>query len=115
MVPDIDSNQVNQAESSRFWITNCRSGDCIHFLNGVAVFQDVIESKRCAAKSDAVGDEVRCIFGRDDAFAKLALTETADKFHNLRKCVGRGDNFQQLQVTRWIEEMRTQKVLTEAG
>ena len=62
----------------------------------------------------AVGDEVGRILGKHNALAQAVLAKAADELGHLRQGVRGGDDLQQLEVARRVEEVRAQEVLAEA-
>ena len=58
MLPDIDADQINQPEGCRPGTSHERTGDGVHFIDGIAILDDVIQRKSTCPKSDTIADEV---------------------------------------------------------
>ena len=57
-------------------------------------------------RADAVGDEMQSILGDDDSLAKLVIAEMGERLDHVGLRGGTGNNFDELQVARRIEEVR---------
>ena len=60
---------------------------------------------------DAVGDEVRGVLGIHDALAEDVFAERRHALDDLGQRVRAGDDFEEFQVTRRVEEMRADEML----
>ncbi len=114
VIPNVQADQVEQAEGGRLRAADHRAGDGVHLFDRVAVLQDVVHGEGAGHRSDAVADEVRRVLAGHNALPQPVLPEVADELHHLRQGVVGGDDFQQFQVTRRVEEVRAQEVLAEA-
>ena len=65
--------------------------------------------------ADAVGDEVGRVLAWHHAFAEAAVGEIVDVGRERRVGFGAGNQFQQVQIARRVEEVRAQKMLAELG
>ena len=64
-------------------------------------------------RADAIGDEIGRVLGEHDSLAQHHVAEVRDRVHHLRQRFRSGDDLQQLQVARRIEEVGAQKVPAE--
>ena len=72
-----------------------------------------LEDLHDAVEADAIGDEVRRVLGGDDAFAEPVVGELDDRTLDRRIGIRRADDFDQPQIARRIEEMRSERVRAE--
>ena len=68
---DVQTYQVDRAESCRFWPPESWAGESVHvFDRKVHLLHEAhyVEDGKC---SDAIANEVGCVLGIDDALAEL--------------------------------------------
>src|SRR3990172_3388322 len=95
VLPDIDSYQVNQAESGRFGSADCWAGNGVDLFNAVLVLQDVIHGEPRPTGKQAVGNEVWSILGRHHAFTEAVFEEVTDEVDHGREGHRGRDNLYQ--------------------
>src|SRR5712692_541837 len=90
-----------------------RSGQVIDFFDGVAIFDRVSRAVAARHADKSVGDEVRCILADHDTFAEYARGKIDYCRHHVRIGALSGDNFEQLEMARRVEEVRAQEMSLE--
>ncbi len=85
----------------------------VDLLHPVAVLEGVSHGLHPGEAPEPVPDEVRRVLGDDAALAEHPLPEIADELDDLRVCVLRGDDLEQLQVAWRVEEVRAEETLPE--
>ncbi len=83
MVPDIQSHQIDQTEGRGFRSSDQWTGERIHFIDGVSILEDVIQSERARPKGDAVADEIGCVLAQHDSFPQSILSEPGKEFNHI--------------------------------
>ncbi len=111
---DVDADQVVQAESGGLRATDQRTRQRIDLLDGEVVVERVVDDLRAAHRHETVADEVRLVLGDHHAFAQRLGGVFDDEIDDFRVGVGVGDDFEQVQVARRVEKMRTQEAPREA-
>ena len=111
---DINADQVTEAEGAAPGTAEQRAGQSVDLLHGVAVFNGIFDDIALHEAEHAVGDEVWRVLADDHALAQYLLREAAHALDDRRVCVGRGDDLQQMQVARRVEEVGAQEALLEA-
>ena len=101
----IHTNEVQQAKGCGFRVTDQRTGDSIHLLYRVIVFQHIVQGGPPGEHSHPVCDEVGGVLTEYHGFSQPSLPESLHKLNNCRICFGCGDEFEQLEVARGVEEM----------
>ena len=66
-----------------------------------------------AERADAIGDEVRPILRRHDAFAQTLIEKAKQEAGDFRFGPFSANDFDQMQIARRIEEVHAEKVLRE--
>ena len=103
--------RYRRGETSRTSASRERAGAGIDFLERHAQVAHRRKRIQHGKRADAVGDEIRRVFGNDDALAKLAIAEISERVELRRGRCRPGNNFDQFQIARRIEEMRAGPVL----
>ena len=106
MAENVEADQIDGAEGGRLGPSHGLSGERVDFFNGQAHFLHQPNHVQHREGADAVANEVGRVFGDDDTFAQAHVAEVSDGIDRRAICLGRGDDFQQPHVTRWIEEVR---------
>ena len=89
------------------------TGAGVHFFDGHAQFAHQAQRVEDGKSADAVGDEIRRVFGDDHAFAEAAVAEFRERVENFGGSFRPGDQFDQFQIARRVEEMSAGPVLLE--
>ena len=66
-----------------------------------------------AVEADVIADEVRRVLGNHDAFAQTMVGKMRHCVHDLRQGLRRRNHFEQMQISRRVEEVRAEPVLSE--
>jgi len=106
VVDDVQAAQIGGAEGGRGGASQHRPGQLIGLCRRQAVLLDVVHGPHDAVHADAVGDEARHVVGDDHALAQHSVCEVAEIGNHLLVGSGRRNDFQQVQITRWVEEVR---------
>ena len=115
VLPDVEPDDVEEAIAGALGKADQRAGEGVHFLDGEIVFDGQALDRGAEESADSVADEVRRVFAGNDAFAEMAVAEIGDERNDIRTGCRAGNDFDQMEVARRIEEMRTEKVLAEFG
>src|ERR1044071_4007484 len=83
----------------------------IHFVYRVTIFKNEVHREGAHAKEYTVADEVRRIFAQNNALAQAICPKPRNILKYVFICVSGWNHFQQLQVTRRIEEVCSQEML----
>src|SRR5690606_21413660 len=110
---DIYADEIEEAKSTRLRPADGWTGERIDLFDRVAVFEHRPDGDERAVGADAIGDEVRAVFGDDDAFAQSLVQKSMNRARDFRCGPLRADEFDQMQVARRIEEVRAEKVGAE--
>ena len=113
MGEDVDAGNVHRAEGRAAGPAHGRSGDRVHFFDGVATAGDGLERAHDAVERDVIADEVRRVLRDDDALAQVVIGERADLLDDGGIGVSRRDDLEQPEVARRVEEVRAEPVLAE--
>ena len=66
-----------------------------------------------AGDANPVANEVWCVIGANDPFAKRADQEAFQKIENLRISFFYSDQFNQMHITWWIKKVQTEKTVMD--
>ena len=89
------------------------SGQVVHLGDRVAVVERVIDAERARHADEAVGDEVGRVLATHDALAQDALAIGCHEIEHGGIGVLVGDDLEQGQVARRVEEVRAQEMALE--
>src|SRR5579884_2293308 len=93
---DVQADDVRGAKGGGLGPAHGRTGAGVHFLDGHAEGGHQAEGIKHGESADAVGNEVRRVFGDDHAFAEAAVAEVAESFEHVRGGARTRDDFHQL-------------------
>ena len=96
-----------------FRTTHCRSRHLVDFFDRVAVLEHRLDREECAESSDAIGDEVWTILGGHDTFAETLIEKAVKEAGDFRLGPLSANDFDEMQIAWWIEEVNAEKVLLE--
>ncbi len=102
----VEADDIGGAKSGRLGPADGGAGAGVHFFDGHAEAGHERERSEHGERADAVGDEVGSVLGAHHAFAQAAIAEIAERVENFRRSGRAGNQFDQLHVTRRVEEMR---------
>ena len=108
---DVDADDIRQAKRRRPRPAERGAGAGVHFLKRHAQLVHQANRIQHGKRSDAIGDEIRSILGDDDALAQLVIAKFGERFDHLGARRRAGNNFDQFQIARRIEEMRARPML----
>ena len=111
MHEDVEADDVGGAEGCGLGLADGGTGAGVHFFNGHAQFGHQAQRVHHGKRADAIGDEIGRVFGDDHAFAKAAVAKIGEGFQDFGGGFRPGDQFDEFQIARRIEEMRAGPVL----
>ncbi len=110
---DVEAGEIERAERGALRPADRRAGDLVDLLNRVGPLLEAGEDPENAVQREVVADEAWRVLGDDDAFAERAIGEGGDRVQHGAVRVGRRDHFEQVQISRRVEEVRAEPVTTE--
>ncbi len=113
MTHGIQPNKVRGLEHGGFGPSQNRPEQGIHFGDADAVFHHDLHRLDYALDPDPVGDKIGGILGPYNAFSQNAFPIIGHKGKNFRQGFFTWNNFQKFHVSDRVEEVRSQKMLTE--
>src|SRR5262249_2931021 len=87
MYPNVDADDVQQAEAGALGQSDDRAGERIHLLNGEIELLGELVYLGAEKTTDAVADEVRGVLAMDHAFAQVQIAEGGDPIEDFRQRV----------------------------
>ena len=105
----VDADEVRGTERRALRPPEQRTGERVHFLHGVPVLEHRPDGLHHAEDADAVGDEVGRVACDHDALAQHGLAELPRRLEHARIRAGVGNELEQVEVARRIEEVHAQK------
>ena len=115
MLPDVESDDIEQAVAGALRKPDQRPGERIDFFDGEVVFDGQTLHGGAEESADSVGDEVRRVLAGNDAFAQMEVAEIGDECEDVRARVRPGNDFDQMQIARRIEKVCAEEVLAKFG
>ncbi len=112
---DIDTDQIGEAEGTHFRPAEDCASQGIDLLDREIHGLHQANGVQHGEGTDAIGDEVRGVFGEDDGFAEALFGEIGDSFEGGGIGFGGGNEFQQAHIARGIKEMGAKPVAAEFG
>ena len=110
---NVEADEIGEAKCRHLRPAHGRSRQRVHFLDAEVHLLHQAHDVERGERTDAVGDEIRCVFRMHHALAHVEIAEVRNRFHRRRIGVGRRDQFQQPHVARRIEEVRAEPRATE--
>src|SRR6185369_5886031 len=92
---------------------DCRTSHLVDFFDRVAVVEHRLDREERAERADAIRDEVWTILRRHDALAESLIEKPVNEARDLRLGPFGANDFDEVQVTRRIEEVNAEEVLFE--
>ena len=86
----VDTDHIDRAKSRGLWPPDQRSGQAIDFFDCEAVLLHQLNGFQRREKPDAVCDEVRRVFGVNDAFTENDFCKSFEPFSASRSVSGVG-------------------------
>ena len=111
----VEPGDVRCAEGGALRAPEQRASERVHLVDGEVGLHHPLHRGDHAVHAQAIGDKPRDVLRDDDALAEHHLAETARGVERVRCGVGRGNEFQQVQVPRRIEEVHPEEVPLELG
>ena len=109
----VDADDVVEAEGAGLGAAQQRPGQRIDGLYAVAVLDGEFHDVALQEADHAVGDKVRRVLADDDALAQHILGKVLHAVDDCPIGVGRGDDLEQVQVARRVEEVRAEEARLE--
>ncbi len=115
VLPDIDPHDVKQPVAGALRQADQRSRNCVDFLDCEVVFDGQLLDRGAEKCADAVTNKIRRVLAWDDALAQMAVAEIRDRSEDVRARILTRNQFDQMQITRRIEEVRAEEMLPKFG
>ena len=113
MHENVDAGDVARAERGTFCAAQQLAGERVHLIDGEVGFHHALHGGDHAVYAEAVGHEAGDVLRNDHALAEHHLAEVPRGREHFRRRIRRGDDLEQVQVARWIEEVHAEEVLLE--
>ena len=115
---NIQAHQIDGAEGGRSRPSHSLPGQRVHIFNAQIHLLHQPHDVQHRKRSDAIADEVRRVFGENNALAEMNVAEVGNRVDGRAVGVGRRNEFQQPHVPRRIKEVcpkpRTAKIVGES-
>ena len=102
---DVQSHQINSAEGCGLRPADGLSGERVDLFDAQVHLLHEAHHVQHRKSTDAVGDEVGSVFGKDDAFAEANVAEVRDEIDQRGVGLRGGNEFKQAHVARRVEEV----------
>ena len=103
---DVEADDIGGAEGGGLGPADGGARAGVHFLDAHAEAGHERKRSEHGKSADAIGDEIWSILGADHSFAQAAIAEIAERVEDFGGSGRAGNEFDELHVTRGIEEMR---------
>ena len=113
--PNVETDDIHQAKGGAFGKADQRTGERIGLFHGVIARDGKPVRGGAKEAAYAVGDEIGRILARHHALAQAPVAEGGNPSHYFGEGVGAGDDLNQVQVARRIEEVGTQEMRARFG
>jgi hypothetical protein len=111
----VEAHHVGSAEGAGLGAAELGTGQVVDHVTGEAEFLRLVDGRHHAEDADAVGDEVGRVLGPHHALAQGGDEEAFELVEDLGLGRGGRDQFDQVHVTRRVEEMHAAEACLEAG
>ena len=112
---DIQADNVEQPERRAVGQADQRPGEGVDFFNRVPVLDRDLRQSPQKREADPVADEVRRVLARHHAFPQPQIPKARNEFEQRRIGLRSRNHFQQVQISRRVEKMRSQEPPPEPG
>ena len=109
----VEPDDVGRAERRALRVADELPREFVDLLDRVVALGGLAERLHHRVDADPVADEVRRVFGDDDALAEVDAGEVRHALDNCRVGVRRRDHLEQLEVARRVEEVGPEEALLE--
>ncbi len=110
----VDAGQVRRAEDGGARTSDQRAGQCIDFIDLKIALLHQVDCLDHPVHTKTVADKTRHISSAHRSFAQHLSSEPLDGLDTRGVRLGSRNGLEQVQVARWIEEVRTEESLSEA-
>src|SRR5262249_33127211 len=109
----VQADDVERSERRALGMADGGPGHRVDLFGRVTAFEHDLDGVEHGEIADAVGDETGRVFRVNDALAQRPVAEIGDEVRDLGVSFRRGDDFEQMQIARRVEEVRAQKPAAE--
>ena len=113
MDEDVDAGQIERAKRRALRAANGRPGHRVDLFDRVLAGCDEREQMHHAREREMVADEVRRVLRNHHSLAEVVIGERADLVDDRAARVSGWNDFEQMQVTGRVEEVRAEPVTPE--
>ena len=106
----VETHYVQGAEGGAFGPPDQPPGQLVDLVHAIVLLQHHVNELLEGKGADAVGHEVGSVLGNHDTLAQALVAKLADGLNDRIQGLRRGNQFQQLEIARRIEEMGSQPV-----
>src|SRR4030095_12187690 len=110
---DIEPNQIERSKRGALRTPHGRPSHAIDFLDRITVFQHRLDRVESSERADSIGNKVGTIFRGHDSFAESLIKKAVQETRDLGLRPFSSNDFYEVQITRWIEEVNAEEVLLE--
>src|SRR6476620_12517486 len=104
---DVEPREVERPKRRALRPAGRRPRDRVDFLDAEFAGREHLERAARAEHAEPVRDESRRVVGTNHAFAEAMIEELRDQRRDAGAGPGCRDHFDEAEVARWIEEVRT--------
>ena len=113
MDEDIQADHIDRAESRRLGSANQGSRQPVNFFDRESALPHQLNGLQRSKQADPIRDEIGGVFRAHDPFAQDDFGESLKFRERVGVRFGRRNDFEQLHISRRIEEMRSKPALPE--
>src|SRR5262249_864837 len=110
----VETHDIERSKCCALGVPDQWACECVNLLDRVVTLDHRLDSIEHCKRANPIGDEVGRVFGIDNALAQNTVAEPRDEAGDLSGGLRSAYQFQQMEVSRRVEEMRTEKPLPEA-
>jgi hypothetical protein len=110
---DVQAGDIHRAECGALWPPECRPGDCVDFLDRVLARLQRLQHMHDREQADVIRDEIRTVLRDDDALPQAEVGKVRHSIDDRGIRLRGWNHLEEMQVPRWIEEMRPKPVTAE--
>jgi len=111
----VQANHVGGTEGTGLGTAQLGAGQVVDHVDGQAELLGFVDDGQDAEHANAVSDEVRGVLGADHALAQHGSHEGFQLVQDFRLGVGGRDQFHQVHVARWVEEVHAAEARLQVG
>ena len=109
----VETRDVRCAKGRALRAAEQRAGERVHFVDGEAGFHHALHGRDHAVHAQPVGNETRNILRDHDTLAEHHFAELSYSIDGFCRRIRRGNDLEEVQIPRRVEEVHAEEVLLE--